>query len=117
MWTNPGNILIDHRHKNVEIGTEATQFPEKKYINGFFVAVCSRTLAGPPGLPPHTDWPPSAATEDAGMGPAVTTFTSWALATRRFPYILIPHFIQAGSSMAAEGGPLLSIFLSKVAGL
>jgi hypothetical protein len=24
---------------NVEIGTEATQFPEKKYINGIFVAV------------------------------------------------------------------------------
>jgi hypothetical protein len=25
---------------NVEIGTEATQFPEKEYINGIFVAVC-----------------------------------------------------------------------------
>ncbi len=25
----------------VEIGTEAAQFPEKEYINGFFVAVCS----------------------------------------------------------------------------
>jgi hypothetical protein len=24
---------------NVEIGTEATQFPEKEYINGIFVAV------------------------------------------------------------------------------
>jgi hypothetical protein len=24
---------------NVEIGTEAAQFPEKKYINGIFVAV------------------------------------------------------------------------------
>jgi hypothetical protein len=25
---------------NVEIGPEAAQFPEKKYINGIFVAVC-----------------------------------------------------------------------------
>jgi hypothetical protein len=24
---------------NVEIGTEATQFPEKEYINGIFLAV------------------------------------------------------------------------------
>ncbi len=24
---------------NVEIGTEATQFPEKDYINGIFIAV------------------------------------------------------------------------------
>ena len=24
---------------NVEIGTEAAQFPEKEYINGFFVAM------------------------------------------------------------------------------
>jgi hypothetical protein len=28
------------RHMNVEIGTEATQFPEKEYINGIFVALC-----------------------------------------------------------------------------
>ncbi len=27
------------RHKNVEIGTEATHFPEKEYINGIFIAV------------------------------------------------------------------------------
>jgi hypothetical protein len=27
---------------NVEIGTEAAQFPEKEYINGIFVAVCLR---------------------------------------------------------------------------
>jgi hypothetical protein len=26
---------------NVEIGTEAVQFPEKEYINGIFVAVYS----------------------------------------------------------------------------
>ncbi len=25
---------------NVEVGTEAAQFPEKEYINGFFLAVC-----------------------------------------------------------------------------
>jgi len=25
---------------NVEIGAEAALFPEKKYINGIFVAVC-----------------------------------------------------------------------------
>ncbi len=39
MWTDPGNKLITHRQKNVEIGTEASQFPEKEYINGIFVTV------------------------------------------------------------------------------
>jgi hypothetical protein len=39
MWTYPGNIYIAHRHMNVEIGTEAAQFPEKKYINGIVYAV------------------------------------------------------------------------------
>jgi hypothetical protein len=28
-----------HIHMNVEIGAEATQFPEKEYINGIAVAV------------------------------------------------------------------------------
>jgi hypothetical protein len=26
---------------NVEIGTEAAPFPEKEYINGIFLAVCT----------------------------------------------------------------------------
>jgi hypothetical protein len=35
---------------NVEIGTEAAQFPEKEYINGIFVAVRSDALTTPPDL-------------------------------------------------------------------
>ncbi len=33
MWTDPKNIKIAHMHKNVEIGTEAMQFPEKEYVH------------------------------------------------------------------------------------
>jgi hypothetical protein len=32
---------------NVEIGAEASQFPEKEYINGIAVAVWSMSMSGP----------------------------------------------------------------------
>jgi hypothetical protein len=39
MWTDPGNMKITHIHMNVEIMTEASQFPEKEHINRIFLAV------------------------------------------------------------------------------
>ncbi len=32
---------------NLEIGTEAAQFPEKEYINGISLAVCVQSFLSP----------------------------------------------------------------------
>jgi hypothetical protein len=39
---------------NVEIRAEATQFPEKEYINGIFLAVCRRVVV--PAYPHASPW-------------------------------------------------------------
>ncbi len=56
MWTDPGNIKIAHIHMNVEIGTETTKFPEKKYKN---VISLQCRKPDPKVLPPSVSAPRS----------------------------------------------------------
>jgi hypothetical protein len=54
-----------HGHMNVEIRTEAAQFPEKEYINGIFLAVYICLFSGAFMAKCMMDWP--SATDDRQM--------------------------------------------------